>query len=189
MNRRAWDDGAFGGAAGSQCCRAVLMKVASKTMKGRAFSRRKTRKPAAGPPRRGCRECKFRAASGACLDPAVKSGRCGDWVWWVRGNKQYRRRYARPKDRCTRLQQRCRKRLAAVSAAYSLWLTTEEQHACDVQGAKVRCRERLGRSGWMTGQQYWVHKALAGKSEARNRQKWRTSKVIQRQRLTSRPVS
>ena len=158
-------------------------------MKGRVSAKRKTRESAAGPRRRGCRDCMFRAASGACLEPVIKSGRCGDWVWWVRGSQQYRRRYARPKDRRTRMQQRCRKRLAAVSAAYCRWLTTEEQHACAVQWAKMRYRERLGPSGWMTGQQYWVHRELAGKSEARNSQKTRTAKVAQRQRLTPGPVS
>ena len=158
-------------------------------MKARASFMRKARKSSARPARPGCRDCPFRAASGACLDSAVKSGRCGDWVWWVRGSQQYRRRYVKPKDRCTRMQQRSRKRLAAVSAAYSRWLTAEEQQACAAQGAMMRCRERLGQSCWMTGQQYWVHKELAGKSEAPNSQKVRTAKVAQRQRLTPRAVS
>ena len=49
-------------------------------------------------PERLCRRCPFRAPSGRCLDRAIKSGRCGDWIWFVRHGKQIRRLYVRPRD-------------------------------------------------------------------------------------------
>jgi hypothetical protein len=111
--------------------------------------------------RRGCRPCPFRAPTGQCLDPAIKSGRCGDWVWYVLRGKQRRRRYARPKDPRTLGQLRSRARLTAASMKYSLSLTDEQQDACIAAGAKVRCRPRLDQSGTLTGQQYLVRAQYA----------------------------
>jgi hypothetical protein len=37
-------------------------------------------------------------------------------------------------------------------------LTDEQQDACIAAGAKVRSRPRLGQSGPLTGQQYWMRK-------------------------------
>jgi hypothetical protein len=157
-------------------------------MKGRASAKWKARKPSAGRPRRGCRDCKFRAPSGACRDTAIKSGRCGDWVWWVRGSKQHRRRYVRPNDRRTRKQRRWRARLAAVSADYDRRLTDEQQEACIAQGAKLRSRSRLGPPDRLSGLQYWVRKELKGKSSATKAKKARAAQVVQRQRLARRAV-
>ncbi len=103
-----------------------------------------------------CRKCALRAPSGKCLAPGLKSGRCGDWVWYMRGSKQHRRRHVVPKDPRTPAQLYWRKRLAAASRKYSHSLTDEQLDACIAAGAKVRCRPRLGQSGWLTGQQYWV---------------------------------
>jgi hypothetical protein len=111
--------------------------------------------------RRGCRRCPFRAPSGQCLDPAIKSGRCGDWVWYVLRGNQRRRRYAFPKDPRTLAQLRSRARLTAASMKYSLSLTDKQQDACIAAGAKVRSRPRLDQSGTLTGQQYLVRAQYA----------------------------
>ena len=58
-------------------------------MKARLRKKRPGRKPkktSALPRRPRCRDCRFRAPSGACLDPVLTSGRCGDYVRYVRGN-------------------------------------------------------------------------------------------------------
>src|ERR1035437_10224070 len=108
-----------------------------------------------------CRRCPLRAPSGRCLNPARKSGRCGDWIWYMRDNKQCRRRYTRPKDPGTLAQLLCRARLGAVSRRYSRSLTDEEHDACIAAGAKLRSRSRLDQSDLLTGQQYWVRKDSA----------------------------
>jgi hypothetical protein len=108
-----------------------------------------------------CRDCPFWAPPARCLDPAIKSGRCGDWIWYVRNGKHCRRRYARPEDPETLAQMRARGRFGAASKSYSERLTDEQQHACIAAGAKVRSRLRLGQSGPLTGQQYWVRKDYA----------------------------
>ena len=108
-----------------------------------------------------CRGCPFYAPPKQCLDPAIKSGWCGDWIWYVRGSKQFRRRYAQPRDPRTVAQQLCRARLTAASRSYSRLLTDEQQDACIAAGAKVRSRPRLGQSGLLTGQQHWVRKDYA----------------------------
>ncbi len=114
------------------------------------------------PRRSGCRDCPFRASSGACLDRTLKSGRCGDWVWFVlRGNKQFRRRWVKPNDRCWLGQRRWRGRLSAASRRYSHSLTEKERNACIAAGSKRRSRPRLDQSGALTGQQYSVGKECA----------------------------
>jgi hypothetical protein len=111
--------------------------------------------------RHQCRRCPLRAPSGRCLDPALKSGRCGDWIWYMRGSKQCRRRYTRPKDPHTLAQLLCRARFGAVSRRYSRSLADEEREACIATGVKLRSRPRLNQSGPLTGQQYWVRKDSA----------------------------
>jgi hypothetical protein len=114
------------------------------------------------PPRLGCRDCPFHASSGACLDRTLKSGRCGDWVWFVlRGNKQFRRRWVKPNDPRSLRQRRWRARLSAASRRYSHSLTEKERNACIADGSKRRSRPRLGQSGALTGQQYSVGKECA----------------------------
>jgi hypothetical protein len=107
-----------------------------------------------------CRDCPFWAPPNRCLDRVIKSGHCGDWVWYIRGGKQCRRRYAYPKDPETIAQMRSRGRLAAASSNYSK-LTEEQRFACIEAGAKLRSRTRLGQSGALTGQQYSVRKDYA----------------------------
>ena len=108
--------------------------------------------------KRQCRGCPFRAPSGKCLDHAIKSGRCGEWVWYMRGKKQCRRRYARPRDPQTLAQLRSRGRLSAASSKFSEFLTDQQQDACAAAGAKLRSRRRLGQSGTLTGQRSLVRK-------------------------------
>ena len=118
--------------------------------------------------RRGrCRRCPFCAPSGKCLEPAIKSGRCGDWVWYVLpGNKQCRRLWVKPRDPRTANQLHWRARLANASKKYSAVLTDKQLDACIAAGAKRRSRPRLGQWGWLPGQQYWVGQACARKAEA-----------------------
>jgi len=106
---------------------------------------------------RWCRRCTLCAPSGACLDKSLKSGRCGDWVWYLlRGSKQCRRLWVKPKDPRTHKQRSCRARLRAASKAYSEFLTDAEQDACIAAGAKVQTRARAGTSGTLTGHQHFV---------------------------------
>lgn len=106
---------------------------------------------------RQCRRCPLRAPDGRCLDTSLKSGRCGDWVWYLlRGTRQCRRRWVKPKDPRTPSQRSCRARLRAASKAYSEFLTDAEQDACIAAAAKVQTRMRAGSSGPLTGHQYWV---------------------------------
>ena len=112
-------------------------------------------------PERRCRRCPFRAPSGRCLDRTIKSGRCGDWIWFVRHGKQIRRRYLRPHDPRTPAQLRSRTRLGAASRKYSHSLTEKQRNACIAAGAKLRSRPRLGQSGPLTGQNYSIRRQYA----------------------------
>ena len=109
----------------------------------------------------GCRRCPFRAPSGQCLAPGLKSGRCGDWVWYLDGGKQQRRLYVKPRDPRTPTQRRCRTRFGAASRHYSQSLTQEQRQVCIAAGAKLRSRPRLAQSGPLTGQQYSIRQELA----------------------------
>jgi hypothetical protein len=93
----------------------------------------------------------------------LKSGRCGDWVWYVRNGYQWRRRWLEGFDPKTAKQRAQRARLAAASKAYNEVLTEDERRACIAEGAKRRTRPRLGQSGPQTGQQYWVGKESSEK--------------------------
>ena len=90
----------------------------------------------------------------------MKNGRCGDWVWYVQGGHQWRRRWFKPFNPKTPKQVYWRARFAAASKAYSDELTDEQQDACIAEGAKRPCRPRLGASGMQTGHQYLVGKRL-----------------------------
>ena len=111
--------------------------------------------------RRRCRRCPFCAPSGRCLERTIKSGRCGDWIWFMRYGKQIRRRYVRPHDPCTPAQIRSRDRLSAASRKYSYSLTEKQQDARIAAGARLRSRPRLVQSGPLTGQQYSIHRQYA----------------------------
>jgi hypothetical protein len=116
---------------------------------------------------RGCCGCPCLAPSGRCLDPTIKSGRCGDWVWYVRGNKQFRHLYVKPQDRRTPRQLHWRARFGSASKKYSDSLTQEQRDACIAAGAKFRSRPRLAQSGPLTGQQYSIRKEYAANARER----------------------
>ncbi|GEM_PF-2266129 len=107
---------------------------------------------------RSCRGCPWQTRWGGCRNPVMRSGRCGGWVWYVRGGKQFRHRYVKPKDPRTPGQLRCRARLGAASRAWSSSpeVTEAERQVCIAAGRRKRSRPRLGQSGWLTGQQYYV---------------------------------
>jgi hypothetical protein len=111
-----------------------------------------------------CPRCPFYDPSGKCLDKTLRSGRCGNWIWYVRNGKQFRRLWSRPRDPRTPLQRHWRARLAVASKKYSQGLTDGQQDACIAAGARLRSRPRLFRSGPLTGQQYWVRQECAGQA-------------------------
>ena len=166
----------------------ALARVKSRIVKASTpndSKKRKARWRRQVPRRLGCRACPLRAFSGACLDPTLKSGRCGDWVWFVlRGHKQFRRRWVKPNDPGSWKQRRWRARLSAASRRYSRSLTQKQQEACIAAGAKRRSHPRLSQSGPLTGQQYSVGKECAAhaEKELRNVTIIRT-KVLQRHGL------
>jgi hypothetical protein len=110
---------------------------------------------------RRCRRCPFCGPSGQCLDRAIKSGHCGDWIWFVRYGKQIRRPYICPHDPRTPAQLRSRARLSAASRKHSYSITERQRAACIKSGAKRRNRPRLHQSGPLTGQQYSIGKEYA----------------------------
>jgi hypothetical protein len=112
-------------------------------------------------PERLCRRCPFCAPSGRCLERTIRSGHCGDWIWFVRHSKQIRRPYVRPHDPRTPAQLRSRARLSAASRNYSYSLTQKQRAACITAGAKLRSRLRLAQSAPLTGQQYSIRRQYA----------------------------
>ena len=102
----------------------------------------------------------------------------------LRSNKQYRRRWVRPKDPRTRAQLHSRARLSAASHTYSARLTDEQRDACIAAGAKLQSRRRLGQSGSLTGQQYSVRKACVKNAAAEVQNAKNPSKVPQPQEVT-----
>ena len=145
----------------------------------RAIKRRDKRR------RNWCRRCRFCAPSGQCLDPTIRNGRCGDWVYYLLpGNKQCRRRWVRPKDARTPAQRQNRARLGAASRKYSAVLTNRQQAACIAAGARRQSRPRLGQSGPLTGQQYLVRKQYAASAQAKVHNTKIPAKVPKPQRVT-----
>ncbi len=86
------------------------------------------------------------------------SGRFGAWIYYMRGNKQVRRPYVKPRDPRTPAQLRCR---AAFAAAVRAWsecqgMTQDDQRAWIAAAENIRSRPRLAQSGPLTGQQYFI---------------------------------
>jgi hypothetical protein len=110
-------------------------------------------------------------ARNAKMPEVLKSGRSGAWVYYVSNGKQCRRLYVVPKDPRTPSQLERRAAFGAASHAYSHSpeLTEEERRAYRVAGKKVRSRPRLGQSGPLTGQLYYV--ARSCEKPERRRQK------------------
>jgi hypothetical protein len=165
-----------------------MINVESRTMKvhrpnlsilQRAFKKRDRLR------RNWCRRCPFRAPSGQCLDTRIRSGRCGDWVYYLLpGNHQCRRRWVRPKDPRTPAQRQSRALLSAASRKYSAGLTDQERTACIAAAAKQPSRPRLGQSGPLTGQQYSVRRDYAANAEGRLQNAGIPAKVPGPERIT-----
>jgi hypothetical protein len=135
--------------------------------------------------RNWCRRCPFSAPAGQCLDTTIRSGRCGDWVFYLLpGGKQCRRRWVRPKDPRTPAQVRNRARLAAASRKYTSGLSEQERDARITAGAKVQSRKRLGQSGPLTGQQYSVRREYAANARGKVQNTEIPTKVPKPQRVT-----
>jgi hypothetical protein len=135
--------------------------------------------------RNWCRRCPFSAPSGRCLDTTLRSGRCGDWVFYVLpGNKLCRRRWVRPKDPRIPAQLHNRVRFGAASRSYSAALTKQEREACIAAGARRQSRRRLGQSGPLTGQQYLVHKEYATRAVGKVESTRMPAKAPQPQKVT-----
>jgi hypothetical protein len=128
---------------------------------------------------RRCLRCPFCAPSGACLDTRIKSGRCGEWVFYLLHGKQLRRIWRKPRDPQTPSQLCWRARLDAASRKYSAALTLEQRDACIAAGARRRSRLRLAQSGPLTGQQWWVQSQCAGKAEGAMRNAQTAAKGLQ----------
>ncbi len=87
-----------------------------------------------------------------------KSGRFGAWIYYMRGGKQVRRPYIRPRDPRTPAQVRNR---AGFGAAVKAWsesrgMTQDDQRVWIAAAGKIRSRPRLAQSGPLTGQQYFI---------------------------------
>jgi len=109
-------------------------------------------------PRHRCRRCPYYGPWGQCFDRRRKSGRCGDWVWYMRGAKQWRHLYVKPRDPRTPAQRYWRAKFGAASRKYSQSLTQAERRACIAAGHKLRSRPRLGQSGPLNGQHYAIRR-------------------------------
>jgi len=134
---------------------------------------------------RRCPGCRFYAPSGKCLNPTLRSGRCGDWVWYVRNGKQFRRLWSRPRDPRTPLQLLCRARLGAASIRYSEGLTDGQRDACIAAGARLQSRPRLLQSGPLTGPQYLVRQECATKAAVGARSAGTVAKPLQTQGISA----
>jgi hypothetical protein len=133
---------------------------------------------------RGCRGCPCRAPSGRCLDTRIRSGRCGDWVWYLRGNRQLRRLYVQPRDARSPRQLHERARFGAASTKYSKALTQAQREYLIAVGAKFRSRPRLAQSGRLTGQQYSIRMAYKAKAEGRTQKAEKPAEGLQTQGIS-----
>jgi hypothetical protein len=84
-----------------------------------------------------------------------RSGRDGDFVYYMRGKKLCRRRYFIPTNVRTPGRRLARGAFGAVAKAWSRVLTEPQRQAWNAAAAKVRSRPRLWQSGWLTGQAFF----------------------------------
>jgi hypothetical protein len=103
------------------------------------------------------------------FETALLSGRFGDWVYYVRNGRQFRRRYVVPTDRRSPGQLRTR---ANFAGAVKYWshtaeLTEQDRAAWETTANQIQSRPRLQQSGPLTGQQYFVGQACKGKPRLR----------------------
>ena len=102
----------------------------------------------------------------------LQSGRQGEFVYYVRNGRQCRRRYVVPKDPHTAAQLRVRAAFGAASKAWGTLLREEDRRACIAAGEKVQSHVRLGQSGPLTGQLYWVGRSCAKGQIGRGQVRW-----------------
>jgi hypothetical protein len=81
----------------------------------------------------------------------LKSGRNGDFVFYMRGGKLCRRRYVVPTNVRTAARRRMRRSFGAIAKAWSNWLTEEQRQAWMASAAKVQSHPRLSQWGWLFG--------------------------------------
>jgi hypothetical protein len=112
--------------------------------------------PQAGQTTPSAREQKLHAQLKS--DAALKSGRSGAYVYYMRKGRQCWRRYVIPRDPRTTAQRRSRQIFGATSRTWSEneSLTEAQRQAWYEHGAKRSARPRLGLSGRLTGQQDFV---------------------------------
>jgi hypothetical protein len=135
---------------------------------------------------RRCPDCQYYAPSGKCLNPTLPNGRCGDWVYYWRNGKQFRRLWTRPRDPRTSRQLLCRERLGAASKRYSLrGLTDSQQDGWFAAGARLRSRPRLFQSGPLTRQQYAVRQECSTKAVVGARSAGTVAKPLQTQGISA----
>jgi hypothetical protein len=73
-----------------------------------------------------------------------KSGRSGDWVYYLRGKKLCRRRHVVPKNGRTPARRRAQGPFGTIAKAWIKVLTEEQRVAWNTAGAKVMSHPRLG---------------------------------------------
>ena len=134
---------------------------------------------------RRCPHCPFYVPSGKCRNTTLRSGRCGDWVYYWRNGMQFRRLWTRPRDPRTPRQLLCRERLGAASKRYSQELTASQRAACIAAGARLRSRPRLLQSGPLTGQQYEVRQRCSRKAVVGARSAGPVAKPLQTQGISA----
>jgi len=76
----------------------------------------------------------------------------------MRGAKQWRHLYVKPRAPRTPAQRYWRAKFGAASRKYSQSLTQAERRACIAAGSKPRSRPRLGQSGPLNGQHYSIRR-------------------------------
>jgi hypothetical protein len=184
VSRQAGDHRALGCATGCTSGRTALTSVVSRIMQigkpKEAQGRKVVTIPKVSRGRR-CPRCPFYDPSGKCRDKTIRSGRCGDWIWYVRNGQQFRRLWSRPRDPRTPLQRQWRARLGAASRRYSEGLPDGQQEACIAAGARLQSRPRLFQSGPLTGQQYWVRQECAREAAVGVRSAGPVTKPLQTQ--------
>jgi hypothetical protein len=136
-------------------------------------------------PVRRCPRCPFYAPSGKCLNTTLRSGRCGDWVWYIRNGKQFRRLWSRPRDPRTPLQLYWRARLGTASKRYSQGLTGGQQDAAIAAGARLQSLARLFQSGLLTRQQIAVRQECSARAAVVARSGGTVAKPLQTQGISA----
>ena len=81
-----------------------------------------------------------------------KSGRCGKFVYYMRGGRLCWRRYVVPRYVRTPARRRTRRSFGKISRAWSHVLAEEQRRAWLFAGTKVKSHPRLWQSGRLTGE-------------------------------------